>query len=64
MLVVSRKVDEVVTIGESIVIRIVRVSGETVRLGIEAPGQTILRAELVDDGRPAPKKPCIPPETP
>lgn len=64
MLVVSRKVDEVVNIGESIVIRIVRVSGETVRLGIEAPGMTILRAELADDGRSPPEKPCKDPETP
>ena len=64
MLVLSRKLNEVVTIGDGITITIVRVSGDAVRLGIEAPGLKIRRAELPDDGMPAPEKPCTPEEKP
>jgi len=37
MLVLSRKRDEKIIIGDNITIMIVEVRGETVRLGIEAP---------------------------
>jgi carbon storage regulator len=47
MLVLSRKVDERILIGDDIVVSIVRVRGNTVRLGIEAPAHVqILRSEL------------------
>lgn len=47
MLVLSRKATERVMLGDSIVITIVRVSGDKVRLGIEAPPDiVILREEL------------------
>ena len=47
MLVLSRKQSERVRLGESIVVTIVRVSGDRVRLGIEAPdGTVVLREEL------------------
>lgn len=47
MLVLSRKTDEEIRIGEGIVVRVLRVSGSTVKLGIEAPLETpILRGEL------------------
>lgn len=51
MLVLSRKVDEVVFIGESIKVMVVEIRGETVRLGIEAPREVLVRrAELPADG--------------
>jgi carbon storage regulator len=60
MLVLSRKESERIRLGDSIVITIVRVSGDKVRLGIEAPPNVlVLRDELqanagaadtVDDG--------------
>ena len=47
MLVLSRKESERIRLGDSIVITIVRVSGDKVRLGIEAPADVlVLRDEL------------------
>ena len=51
MLVLSRKESEKIMLGDSIVLTIVRVSGDRVRLGIEAPSDMlILRKELEDAG--------------
>ena len=47
MLVLSRKEAERVRLGESITVTIVRVSGDKVRLGIDAPADIrVLRDEL------------------
>lgn len=47
MLVLSRKESEKVMLGDDIVLTIVRVSGDRVRLGIQAPSDMlILRHEL------------------
>ena len=47
MLVLSRKERERIRLGDSIVVTIVRVSGDRVRLGIEAPADMlVLREEL------------------
>ena len=47
MLVLSRKESEKIKLGDDIVLTIVRVSGDRVRLGIDAPPDLlILRAEL------------------
>ena len=47
MLVLSRKESEKIMLGDSIVLTIVRVSGDRVRVGIEAPSDIlILRKEL------------------
>jgi carbon storage regulator len=47
MLVLSRKESEKIMLGDEIVLTIVRVSGDRVRLGIEAPSDMlILRTEL------------------
>ena len=47
MLVLSRKESEKIRLGDSIVLTIVRVSGDKVRLGIEAPPNVVvLRDEL------------------
>jgi carbon storage regulator len=51
MLVLSRKPDQRFLIGDDIVITVLRVDGDKVRIGIEAPPQVrVLRQELVDAG--------------
>lgn len=50
MLILSRKLDEKVVIGDNIIITIVSVSGETVKLGIEAPRDVkVYRAEVYEE---------------
>ena len=47
MLVLSRRESERIKLGDSIVLTVVRVSGDRVRLGIEAPADVrVLRSEL------------------
>jgi carbon storage regulator len=47
MLVLSRREAEKIRLGDSIVITIVKVAGDRVRLGIEAPSDVlVLRGEL------------------
>ncbi len=49
MLVLSRKVDESIVIGEDIVVTVVEVRGDKVRLGISAPREvTVHRREVYD----------------
>lgn len=53
MLVLSRKESERIRLGDSIVVTVVRVSGDKVRLGIEAPADIlVLREELEPQIRP------------
>ncbi len=48
MLVLSRKPSERIHIGDNIIITVVRVSGQTVRIGIDAPKEIkIMREELL-----------------
>jgi carbon storage regulator len=47
MLVLSRREREQIKLGDAIVVTVVRIAGDRVRLGIEAPHSvSILRAEL------------------
>jgi carbon storage regulator len=47
MLVLSRKVGESISIGTEVIIRIIRVSGNQVRVGIDAPSWVrLVRSEL------------------
>ena len=47
MLVLSRKLDESIRIGDEISVKVLGVSGQQVRLGIEAPREVkVDRAEL------------------
>jgi len=47
MLVLSRKQSQRIRVGNSIVLTVVRVSGDKVRIGIEAPeGMRVIRDEL------------------
>lgn len=53
MLVLSRKEAQRIRLGDSIVVTVVRVSGDKVRLGIEAPPDVlVLRDELEPQAEP------------
>lgn len=57
MLVLSRKALQSVVIGQDVKITVVRVEGNQVRIGIEAPGDVrILRGELVDESDEMPSR--------
>jgi len=48
MLVLSRKESQRIKLGESIVVTVVRVMGDKVRLGIEAPSDVLILREELD----------------
>lgn len=47
MLVLSRKIGERIRIGENVTLTVVRIHGDKVRLGIEAPGDVVIHREEV-----------------
>jgi carbon storage regulator len=50
MLVLTRKEGETIAIGDEIEVRVLRIDGDQIRLGIVAPRQTtVLRGELLKD---------------
>jgi len=50
MLVLARKMDESIVIGDNIIVKIVSIEKGVVKLGIEAPlDVAILRSELLED---------------
>ena len=64
MLVLSRKETERIRLGDSIIVTVVRVSGDKVRLGIEAPPDVlVLRDELKPHHRTASPDPATVPVT-
>jgi len=49
MLVLSRKEGEQIVIGDNVVVTVVRIQGNSVRLGFEGPDEVrFIRAELAD----------------
>jgi len=50
MLVLSRKERQRIKLGDSIVVTVVRVTGDKVRLGIEAPADMLVLREELDTG--------------
>lgn len=56
MLVLTRKTDEKIRIGDDIVITVLRTKGKAVRLGIEAPSHMrVLRGEIAFEGDEEPQ---------
>ena len=50
MLILSRKLDEKIKIGEDITITLIDIHGEQVKIGIEAPKSVkVFRQEIFDD---------------
>lgn len=49
MLVLSRKLDEEIVIGDNIVLKVIEIRGDKCRIGIEAPrDMTVHRREVYD----------------
>lgn len=55
MLCLSRREHESIIINENIVIRVLRVQGDRVRLGIEAPPEVRIRRDELPPERPQPR---------
>lgn len=54
MLVLARKLDEAITIGDNIVVKVISVEKGVVKLGIDAPHSiSIVRNELLEDVKDA-----------
>ena len=53
MLVLSRKENQHLIIGDNIIVRVVRIQGGIVRLGIEAPAEVAIRREELASRTPA-----------
>ena len=48
MLVLSRKMEEAIMIGNNVVLRVIEIKGDRVKLGLTAPAAvSIMRSELV-----------------
>ena len=61
MLVLSRKERERIRLGDSIVVTVVRVAGDRVRLGIEAPREMVVLRDEVETKVSAPAEQGSPP---
>jgi carbon storage regulator len=53
VLVLSRRESQRIRLGDSIVITVVRVAGDRVRLGIEAPPEVLVLREELEVHKPA-----------
>lgn len=59
MLVLSRKLNQEIRIGENIVVRVIGIKGNQVRLGIVAPPEIpVLREELLTNIPSPSRQPC------
>lgn len=54
MLVLARKIDESIVLGDNIIIKVISIEKGVVKLGIEAPRSiSIVRSELLEDVKDA-----------
>lgn len=60
MLVLSRKVNEKIVIGDNITLTIVSLEGGKVRLGIDAPPDVPVHRSEVAHQPPRPRRPLVP----
>ena len=50
MLVLARKIDESIVIGDDIILKVISIDKGVVKLGIDAPREvSIIRSELIED---------------
>lgn len=56
MLVLSRKESQQIRLGDSIVLTIVRLTGDRVRLGIEAPDDIVILRQELEDAKPVSRR--------
>lgn len=65
MLVLTRKKEEIIRIGQDITVRILQIRGRSVQLGIEAPRSVeVVRGELVSTPRKPTGAQTVDPQTP
>ena len=60
MLVLSRRIGEKIEIGNGITVTVLRVTGKSVRIGIEAPDDVSIRRSEIDPEQRWPTPPAIP----
>jgi carbon storage regulator len=53
MLVLSRKESQRIRLGDSIVVTIVKISGDKVRIGIDAPADVLVLRDELEPNQPA-----------
>lgn len=53
MLVLTRKIDEQIIIGDNITIRVLKIDGNKIRIGIEAPENVPIRREEIGASGPS-----------
>jgi carbon storage regulator len=58
MLVLSRKESQRIRLGDSIVITIVKISGDKVRVGIDAPSNVLVLRDELEAHEPAKEQPA------
>ncbi|HEY1790728.1 MAG TPA: carbon storage regulator CsrA [Verrucomicrobiae bacterium] len=65
MLILSRKTGESIVIAGNIRVKVVRVEGETVKIGVEAPSSVpVHRQEVYDEIQRSNQQAVTPPSTP
>jgi carbon storage regulator len=58
MLVLSRKESQRIRLGDSIVITIVKISGDKVRIGVDAPSDVLVLRDELEARSPARREPA------